>query len=139
MIRRLHRFRADDRGLAALEFALVAPIFLAVLLIGADHWLRISQLSAMRSALQTGVRYFQTGGVDDAKAQALANQAWTRRPPDGVVVVARTCACGAVTVECTNLCSADPPSVFITLTATGQFAGLTQSRTLTQSDVLRVR
>jgi len=139
-MRRLGAFAADRRGLAALEFALIAPLLAALLMLGADGWLRTSQLSGMRSALQSGARYYQLGGSDDPTAQALTAQSWAHAPPGNTVSVARSCTCGALPIACTTLCAgSNPPSVYITLTASGTFPGLMQSRSLSQSDVLRIR
>lgn len=140
MTRLFFRLAKDRSGIAAMEFALIAPFLVALLVVGADGWLRTSQLSGMRSALQSGMRYYQLGGSDDTAAQALAMRSWTPLPVDGAATVARSCACGSTPLACTSLCAgSNPPSVFITLTTTGTFSGLMQSRALSQNAVLRVR
>jgi Flp pilus assembly protein TadG len=140
MMRRLRHFRTDRSGLAALEFALIAPFLATLLLVGADTWLTVSQNEDMRTALQSGARYYQTGGSDDPTAQLVAQQAWPSKPADGSMSVARSCTCGSSPADCATLCAgSNPPSVFLTLTAQGTFSGLMQSRVLSQTDVIRVR
>jgi Flp pilus assembly protein TadG len=123
-----------------MEFALIAPLLATLLMVGADTWLNISQKEDMRTALQSGARYYQTGGSDDATAQLVAQQAWPSKPADGAVSVARSCTCGTTPADCSTLCpGSNPTSVFLTLTAQGTFTGLIQSRVMSQSDVVRVR
>ncbi|HEX3363737.1 TadE/TadG family type IV pilus assembly protein [Phenylobacterium sp.] len=140
MMRRFARFASDRSGLAALEFALIAPLLATLLVVGADTWLNVSQNQDMRTALQSGARYYQTGGADDPTAQLVAQQAWPGKPADGAVSVARSCTCGSSPVDCATLCTgSNPPSVFLTLTASGTFTGLLQSHAMSQNDTVRVR
>lgn len=144
MIRRFLRlwgaFRDDAQGLAALEFALIAPLMAGLLLAGADGWLRISQHNDMRTALHSGARYYQAGGSDDAAANSLAMAIWASRPSDGTLQVTRSCACGAAPIVCSALCSgSNPPAAYVTLTASGTFDGVLNSRRLSDSEVIRVR
>ena len=56
MMRRLARFVGDQRGVAAIEFALIIPILTGLVLFGLDGWLRINQVTQM--GLQLGMRAF---------------------------------------------------------------------------------
>lgn len=139
-MRWLSRFRTDQRGVAALEFALIAPLLATLLLVGADTWLTVSQNEDMRTALQSGARYYETGGSDDPTAQLVVQHAWPSMPADGSTSVARSCTCGTSPADCATLCpGSNPPSVFLTLTTQGTFTGLMHSRVLSQSDAVRVR
>ena len=140
MMRRLRAFGPDQRGLAGMEFAFIAPIVIALLVLGVDGWMRESQMADMRTAMHTGARYYETGGSDDPTAQAVSTAAWLTRPQDGALGVVRACTCGSTPVACTAVCGgSNLPSVFITLTASGTYNGLLQSHALSQSDVIRVR
>jgi len=139
-MRALRHFASDRRGIAALEFALIAPLLATLVVVGADTWLNVSQNEDMRTALQSGARYYQTGGSDDPTALLVAQQAWRAKPSDGFVTVTRSCTCGDLPAACSTLCAgSNPPSVYLTLTAQGTFTGLLQSHALSQSDTVRVR
>jgi Flp pilus assembly protein TadG len=139
-MQRLRTFFRDCRGVAALEFALIAPVLASVLILGVEGWLEFDQGSDMRAALQTGARYYQTGGSDDTAAQGVAMSAWADRPANGTVTVARVCKCGSTPVACSSVCAAyATPTVYVTLTASTAFTGLVQSHNLLQSEMVRVR
>ena len=140
MMRPLHSFIDDRRGIAGVEFAFIAPIVIGLLVLAVDGWQRESQISDMRTAMHTGARYYETGGSDDTVAQTVSTAAWSTKPPNGAVTAVRACTCGSLPVACTTVCSGSSlPSVFVTLSATGTYTGLMQSHVLSQSDVIRVR
>jgi len=139
-MRALKAFIRNRSGLAGVEFAFIAPIVIAVLVLGVDGWQRETQVSNMRTAMHTGARYYENGGSDDTVAQAVSTAAWTTKPQDGLISVARACTCGATAISCTGVCGGTSlPSVFVTLTGTGTYSGLLQSHAIAQSDVIRVR
>ena len=139
-MKRLAHALKDERGLAAIEFALILPILIALVLFGLDGWLRINQVSQMTSAVQAGSRYYQSGGADDAAASQLALQAWNNAPGDAAVNSARSCSCGGVGASCSSLCPGNNlPNVYITLTATGSFSDMMGNVPLSQSAIVRVR
>jgi Flp pilus assembly protein TadG len=131
----------DERGVAAIEFALIVPILAAFIVLGIDGWTRINQTSQMRSAVQTGARYYQGGGSDDTAAAQLALASWNNAPHGAQVTTARSCTCGGAGASCSSLCAGqDLPQVYVTLTATGGFSDLmTGPTSLTQSGTVRVR
>jgi Flp pilus assembly protein TadG len=136
----MKRLLTDQRGHAAIELALVLPLLVALLVAGVDGWSQMRQASQMRSALQTGARYYQLGGTSDSIAQATALASWVNRPGDGALSVSRACLCGAATSACTAICAdQSQPAIDITLTAAGTFSGTSFSRAMTQSEVVRVR
>ena len=139
-MRNLRAFASDQGGLAAIEFAFIAPIIVVILVMGVDIWLQGTQVAAVRTALQTGARYYETGGNDDPTAQAVSVAAWSTKPTGGALNVVRSCMCGSTPVSCTTLCpGSEPPSAFVTLSATGTYSGLTKVHAISQSDVIRVR
>jgi len=136
---RLTSFWRDRRGISALEFSLIAPILATVLILGWDGWLMINQSVDMRTAVQTGARYYEIGGTDDTAAQTAALAAWVKKPAGGAVTVARACYCGSTTSSCSSACASGSPSTYVTLTATSTFSGALQSKALTEKEVVRVR
>ena len=139
-MRRLRTFATDRRGLAAMEFALIAPVIVAMLVFGVDGWLQGTQTSQVRTAMHTAARYYETGGNDDPTASAVALAAWVGKPGDASMSVVRSCTCGATPVACSTLCAgSNTPSAFITLTGGGTYSGLVHAHAISQSDVVRVR
>ncbi|HEY8616627.1 TadE/TadG family type IV pilus assembly protein [Phenylobacterium sp.] len=140
MIARLRTFAGDRRGVTALEFALISPILALVVVMGVDGWTATRQALDMRTALQTGARYYQVGGTDDAQARATTLAAWSRRSDDGVVTVSRACKCATTVTVCSATCSGgQPPAVFVTLTASSSFDGAVRQAGMTEHEVIRVR
>jgi Flp pilus assembly protein TadG len=140
MMRRRRTFFPDQRGLAGMEFAFIAPIVVALLVLGVDGWMRGSQLSDMRAAMHTGARYYESGGSDDTVAQTVSTAAWATKPQNGAMTVVRACTCGSTPVACTTVCGGTSlPSAFITLTASGTYSGLLQSHAISETDVIRIR
>jgi Flp pilus assembly protein TadG len=139
MMRALRTLR-DDRGIAAIEFALIVPVLIGLLLFGVDGWMRIDAASKMRSGLQAGARYYQSGGSDDVAAANLAMQAWAAAPGDAQVNAVRSCECGGTSASCGSLCANNNlPNAFVSLTATGTYTGFLHSQSLTESDAVRIR
>lgn len=140
MMRLIQTFFRNQRGVAGIEFAFVAPIVIGLLVMAVDGWQREVQLSDMRTAMHTGARYYETGGSDDTVAQTVSTASWSTKPANGAVSIVRACMCGSSAVSCTTVCSnSNLPSVFVTLAATGTYSGLMQSHVLSQNDVIRVR
>ena len=131
----------DERGVAAMEFALILPILVSLVLLGVQGWMQINQLSQMRSGLQAGARYYQTGGADDPTAAAMTLQAWSNHPDGSSVNATRSCTCGGAGASCSSLCANQAlPQAYVTLTATGGFSDMmTGQQSLTQSGTVRVR
>ena len=137
---RLARSLKDDRGVAAIEFALILPIMVALVLAGIEGWSRINQVSQMRSAISSGARYYESGGSDDTAAATLAMAAWNHPPGDAVVTTARTCTCAGAGAACNSQCANNTlPNVYVTFTATGTFTGIMHTALLTQNGGVRVR
>jgi Flp pilus assembly protein TadG len=137
---RLARSLRDDRGVAAIEFALILPILVALVLFGMEGWMRINQVSQMRSALSSASRYYESGGSDDTAAAQLAIASWNHAPGDGAVNAVRSCTCGGVGAGCNTLCAGNSlPNVYVTMTATGTFTGIMHTAVLSQTGAVRIR
>ena len=135
------RFQRDTRGTSAIEFALIAPMLLAIL-VGIADVSRIAYGSSnMQTAVRAGIHYAMAGGTDAATAQSHANTAWTRKPAGGVVTAAKVCKCAGVTVgNCDTPCAdLSRPEMYMTVTATGTLGGHWYSRNQTSSETVRVR
>src|SRR5262245_33993661 len=126
ILRRLGRFQRDSRGTSAIEFALIAPV-LVVIVVSIDDVSRVALGSAhMQSAVRAGIHYAMVGGTDETVARDQAVAAWTKKPTDWAVTTTKACQCAGVGVDCTTtpFCPDQlRPEMYMTVTATGTFGG----------------
>lgn len=139
--RRLTRFRRDSEGTSAIEFALIAPMLLAVLVGLADVTTVAYGSSNMQSAVRAGIHYAMAGGTDATVAQSQADASWTKKPSGGVVTASKVCKCaGSVVGDCDAFCAdSSRPEIYITVTATGTLGGNWYSLAQTSTETVRVR
>jgi Flp pilus assembly protein TadG len=134
-------FRADERGGAAVEFALVAPVFaLAVVLIG-DYANLVLRYYDMRAAVTSAAQYIMQAGTSGtlSTAQSVATSAWSTRN-GGSVTVTNACLCGSTATACNVLCADQSvPKSYTTISASSSYSGTIISQSLSASQVVRVR
>jgi Flp pilus assembly protein TadG len=134
-----------DAGIAALEFALLTPLLLVLILGIADGWSLASTVLSMRAGVNTAANAYMQGLTDDASARAIALQSWRNQPGDAAVTLTRTYTCGNIVVTETTLCSGKAPSIFLHIAASATWAPpfdvdfLPISKTVTHEQVIRVR
>lgn len=141
--RRLTRLAADCRGVAAVEFGLIASV-LAVGGVGmADIGMAISQRLAMDQAIRAGAQAAMARYDDNNDIRTVVLDAAGSAAANMTVGVQRFCRCpGALaTVSCTTLCTGDiAPSIFVKIDATYQHeAMLLPDRSLQASTEIQVR
>ena len=109
----------DARGVAAVEFAFIAPILAGLVVVSFGVWEAGAREQNLRSALRLGTQYYMNGGASDAGARTVAMGGWSKRPANGTVTTARMCRCGETASACNTQCPGDtPPSIYVTLSAT---------------------
>jgi Flp pilus assembly protein TadG len=137
---RLARFRRDDRGVAAVEFAFVGAILCVVMGGMLSAWSAVTAVTDLKSAVKAGAAYVMNGGTDDAQTQAISLAAWARRPSDGAVSVTRACTCAGAGHACTTLCGdGSVPMSFVTIRASTAADGIFAQFPLHEQQVVRVR
>ena len=136
----IRNFARDERGVSAIEFALVVPVLLISLLGVVDIGNVVYQRSDMEASLRSGIQYFMNGGDDLTRAETVVNDAWTTKP-DGVSVIAeRFCLCDTVPHACNVLCDDDTyPASYNRLSATATFPGILMTDAHEASQSVRVR
>lgn len=140
MIRLIRAFARDNRGVAAVELAAVAPILAGMFLGAYSVWDAASRRQDLRSALEAGAQYYINGGSDDAVASQIVAGAWSRRPNESTLTVTRNCKCQVTPLSCSSLCAGNAaPSIYAQITVTANDPGATISPRLTESRVIRVR
>ena len=134
------RFIRDRSGVAAVEFAFVAPIVAVIVATGWSVWQGETGIQHAKTALRAGAGYYTAGGWTDAAAQSIAQNAWQSAPSDASVTVSRACYCAGSLANCSGSCtSGQPRTVYVTLTATGTGQGIFASKVQTQQETVRVQ
>ena len=136
-------FQRDSQGTSAIEFGLIAPMLLVVVVGLADVNTMAYGSSNMQSAVRAGIHYAMVSGPDNvtvAEAQNQANAAWTRKPADGSVTAVKACKCAGAGWDCATFCPDQTrPETYITVTATGTLVGNYYSRSQTSTETVRIR
>lgn len=137
----LHRLTHDDRGGAAVEFALVAPVLAAILATAVLVWSDLTAAARMRAAVHAGADYLRAYGHDPAMVSAVVDRSWETKPDGAEITVAEFCSCGAAASSCEALCPAgDPPLVYVEIRAATAASSDTKSLIgRSAAEVVRVR
>jgi Flp pilus assembly protein TadG len=136
----LKRFKSDSRGTSAIEFGLIAPILITVVVALADINDLAFGSSNMQSAVRAGIQYALKGGTDPTTAQSQADAAWTRKPSGATITASKSCKCAGNSHVCNVVCDLlDLPEIYMTVTATATLGGNLYSTTKTVTETVRVR
>ena len=135
-----HRFARDRKGLAAIEFAIAAPV-VAILVVGAvDVGSFVYNRTDAASAIQTGAQYYMSGGTDTSTALAAVKRSWTSMPKDTVLTSDKVCFCGDIEHSCTQNCAdTSLPVAYRRISATITYAGTLIETEYVVSENVRVR
>lgn len=118
------RILREDSGVSAIEFALLAPIFLAALLGMLSAGVMMYQKAGLNSAMQSAAHYVMAGGRDYAVMEQVV-RAGDGVQPGATVTTMNVCRCGDTTSACSTLCADD--------SAPRSYAQISISQTLTPS------
>jgi pilus assembly protein CpaE len=134
------RFRKDERGVAAVEFALFAPILAMSLVFLVDLGNYAIQRTDMESALRSGVQYFMNGGSDLDKAKSVVLASWTSKPANATVTVEKFCMCANAEHACTSTCNdGSYPLSYSRIRAVAQYENILIDLTNNADQTVRVR
>jgi hypothetical protein len=119
-MRIIRSFIRDCSGFSAVEFALTAPIYAAVMMVIVDSHEVISNMFDMKQAVKAGEAYVLEGGTDVAEAKDVVLDAWPDRGEESSVDVTKECSCAGVANSCTALCTSgtELPQMSIRIDAT---------------------
>ncbi|HEX3429887.1 MAG TPA: hypothetical protein VHT03_03295 [Rhizomicrobium sp.] len=135
----------DDKGLSAVEFALIGPAiaFLAIALIDAVNF--AVSVTSMQRAERAAVQYFMNGGTSLTAAKGIVTTAWNNPPSNSSVTTAQVCKCGNSVQSCPLsgsplICiNGNAPSFLMTVTASGTVTGILTSLPESRTETVRVR
>ena len=135
----MRRLRADTRGVAAIEFAIGAP----VLILGLLAMIDTGMAAATRMELDRNVRSGAQAAMslnNDPDAIRTIVLASSGDLADLSVEVGLVCACGDEAASCTVPCdSGEAPSVFFDIAAQRPFEGILVDRVIHSQTRVQIR
>lgn len=136
----LNRLWRGTSGNAALEFGLILPVLLAMVITIADITNIAVGTGQMQTAVRASVQYLMNGGTDIPTAQTMGTNAWNNEPADGSLTASKACYCSGASHSCTTLCSDNSsPQAFYTVTASGSLGGTVLKQTQTVTETVRTK
>ena len=136
----ISRLARDRSGNAAVEFALIAPILVALLIGVIDLGKIAYDRSDMLAATRAGAQYLMAGGSDMTRAESVIRNAWTEMPQDGAVSVSRICECAGTASACDQPCpDMSVPFAYVSVEVSGTLEGVFLHRSSAYSDKIRIR
>ena len=140
LIGKLRSFRRSQDASAAVEFALIGPLFATAVVALADVANIMTGVGEMQTGMRSATQYAMNGGINMSTAQTQGLQAWYNRPPGATLSATRACSCSGAAADCTVPCAdASIPQTFVTVTASGTWTGNMISRTQTLTQKVRQR
>jgi Flp pilus assembly protein TadG len=140
MIQHLITLLRDRRGIAAVEFALVSPL-LVLLIVGINDGAQlISKQNNMHSGVSAAAEYVMRGGSDLSTAQTIGMSAWPSHSDGASVTANKLCYCNGVAGDCSTLCTDQTvPKAFITVAARDSYTGLFATTQIATDQKVRIR
>jgi Flp pilus assembly protein TadG len=149
---RLRHLRGCDRGVAAVEFALAAPILLGALVPVADLGIAFAKQQQLRQAVQAGTQYAATHPWNQTSPADIASAVTAATPLTGVSVSpspAQQCGCpngsAIAAATCGSSCSGGATAgYYVVVSAQLTYTpvlpySLLGSRVLSAQSTIRVR
>ena len=131
---------SSKSGAAAVEFGLVAPILVAMMLGIFDLGRMTYDRTDLHSAVRSGAQYFVAGGDDVNVPISVSETSWSSRPEMSQVTVEKCCKCAGVDAPCGQLCAdGSVPDIVHELEATAYFAGLFGQYEVSVNEFVRAR
>jgi len=135
----VRKFARDLHGAAAIEFAIIVPVLVVIVLMIADASNVAVGGAHMETAIRSSVQYAMNGGTDMAQAQAVGLQAWQGKPSNASLSVSSVCKCGSGSGICGQICGdGSLPQTFVTAVASGKIGGTVVHVQKTLSETIRV-
>lgn len=144
MLRKLmKRFRRNQRGVAAVEFALIAPLFALLGVCTADIGFAVAAKIDMDQSLRGAAQVAMANLHDDTQLQTALQQSFGGQTPVPTVTAASQCECssGGGATSCYAPCGGgNAPLVFVDMTMTKAYnAIILPDMTLTSKITIRLR
>lgn len=107
----------DERGVAAVEMALISPVLIMGLLLMFDVGIAVKERMVLDNATRAGAQAVMANVNETNEIKSII-EASMKSTENVTVSVVKDCKCGDASVACTNWCSSTtPPSVFLKMSA----------------------
>ena len=134
------RFTRDRSGVTAIEFAMIAPMMAAAMVMALDYSLYVVNRTRMHSGIRAGIQYLMDNGRDLTQLETIVAQSWSEKPADYDIDTERYCLCSDAVHACNVLCADDSaPESYFSINASGTLDGFFNDLQLTATEQLRVR
>lgn len=122
---------SNTRGASAIEFALIAPLLIALLFGVAELASYTSAAMSMNRAVRAGSQYVMNGGKEQSVVEKIVMKSWSDLPANASVTVSSDCLCGGTAITCSTTSCADGsrPEIYMTLVAHATVDGNLKSYT----------
>lgn len=132
--------KLDQSGAAILEFALVAPVLLLVLVGIINGASLLVKQNAMHNGVMTAAQYIMRGGNDLGTARTIGYSAWSGHSSSATVNADKTCYCGGSAGDCSKLCTdGSVPDAAVIITAKDTVQILFTPTSISTQQQIRVR
>jgi len=136
----LRRLRSSHDGVAAVEFAIIIPVLVTLILGVVQYGGMVIANQQLHNGVASGAMYVMRGGSDATATQAVALSAWPNKPTDAKIQVSTYCTCAGVTSVCTSLCADNSyPQAFTSISGSGTYAGLFGTRAMSATQLVRTQ
>lgn len=113
----MRTLRSDSRGNVAIEFALVAPVFVLMIMGLVEYGFMTLERSTLDAAARAGLQVILMDPAETADAETLALEMF----PEAEVDAAVACECPDGTPSaCNTMCAGELPLRFVTVAATAE-------------------
>lgn len=122
---------SNIRGTSAIEFALIAPVLIALLFGVAEVASYTSSAMSMDRALRAGTQYVMNGGKENTVIEKIVMKSWSDLPAKVSVTVSSDCLCAGTHTTCSASACPDgsKPEGYMTLVAQATLDGNLKSYT----------
>jgi Flp pilus assembly protein TadG len=149
-----HKYRKTlpraDEGIAAVEFAFVAPVLVILIVCTADLGLGLYRKMQVQNAAQAGAQYAAVHGFDSSSISAAVTGATSFSAISASPTPSQFCGCpsstGVTSTSCSSTCSGGAsPGTYVTVSATGSYTtlisypGIPSTFTFTAQPTVRIQ
>ena len=135
----LNRLTSETSGVAAVEFAIVAPLLLFGLVAMVDTGVMATTRMEMDRNVRAGAQAAMSLNNDPAAIETIV-LASAGDPADMEVSATMVCACNETAASCTTPCeSGEAPSVYFDIAAERPYGGVLVSRVIRTQSRVQIR